>query len=316
MILSFACHADVDAEFPRLKPPIHETSMSHRLLLPVLALASLVAGCGVNEPAPSPAGVNAAKPVPQTLRCAVVGGLADTGLWQDLGDRFEKQTGHRLEITVRAPKREIAESFVKDKFHVIAVHASDSVINLVADGHAVDPQPFARNDFVLVGPVSDPAGVKGMTDVAEALRKIIDQKAPLMVHSSNGAMEVLRDVMDGAGLGFDAESTIVRLDDRHRQMLMEAGEKGAYTLVGRIPFVNGKIPKKDLEVMVQGDPRLRRPYVVAIAPRNSANEPASAAARQFVAFLRSEETQAWIAEYGRGRYDNQPLFFRVALPVH
>lgn len=290
--------------------------MSHRLLRPVLALASLLAGCGVDEADRPPADSTPGKPAPQTLRCAVVGGLADTGLWQDLGERFEKQTGHRLEITARAPKREIAESFVKDKCHIIAVHASDSIINLVADGHAVDPQPFARNDFVLVGPPSDPAGVKGMTDAAEALRKIIDLKMPLMVHSSNGAMEVLRDVMDGVGLSFEAESTIVRLDDRHRQMLMEAGEKGAYTLVGRIPFVNGKIPKKDLEVMIQGDPRLRRPYVVAIAPGPSANDASSTAARQFVMFLRSEETQSWIAEYGRGRYDDRPLFFRVTLPAN
>lgn len=290
--------------------------MNHRMLVPVLVLASsFLMGCGATESKPLGAESTSAKPAPQTIRCAVVGGLADTGLWQELGERFEKQTGHRIEVTARAPKREIAESFVKDKCHLIAIHASDTVINLVADGHAVDPQPFARNDFVLVGPASDPAGVKGMTDAAEALRKIIEQKAPLMVHSSNGAMEVLRDVMDSAGLDFDAESTIVRLDDRHRQMLMEAGEKGAYTLVGRIPFVNGKIPKKDLEVVVQGDPRLRRPYVVAVASRTADNTAQVAAARQFVEFLRSEESQAWIAEYGRGRYDDRPLFFRVTLPT-
>jgi tungstate transport system substrate-binding protein len=255
-----------------------------RLLLSALIATAL---CSCSAPAETPPA--AAKP--QTIRCAVIGGLADTGFWQELGERFQAKTGHRVELAARGPRREIDQAFLSEKCHLIAMHASDTVINLVADGHAADPQPWGRNDFVLVGPTSDPAGVRGMTEAGAALRKIIESGAPLLVHSSNGAMEVLREVMEHEKLEFPA-NTIVRLDDRHRQMLMEAGEKGAYTLVGRIPFRNGKIPKQDLEVMVQGDPKLRRPYVVAVAAPGAFPAEELAAARELVAFLRSEETQA------------------------
>jgi tungstate transport system substrate-binding protein len=74
------------------------------------------------------------------------------------------------------------------------------------------------------------------------------------------------------------------------------------------------LPNAGLVIMVQGDPRLRRPYVVAVA--NPARFPQAnvAAAQQLADFLRDEKTQQWIAGYGRGQFDNQPLFFPVVVP--
>ncbi len=287
--------------------PQAAAAATSRVLEPgVWLVAILAVGCREAPQGPTPS-----QPT-LTVRCAVIGGLADTGLWQELGQRFEAETGHKVEIAARAPKHEIAEAFVRDNCHIIAMHSSDTIINLVADGHAADPQPWARNDFLLVGPVDDPAGVHGFETAGAALRRIIESGNTLLVHASHGAMEVLGDVMSAEGLSFDPEHTLVRLDDRHRQMLMIAGEQRAYTVIGRIPYLNGKVPKRDLAIMVQGDAALRRPYLVAhTAPgRHPAAE--TAAAKQLVAFLRSEATQAWIAEYGRGMFDDEPLFFRVA----
>ena len=288
--------------------PWNQSSPSGRSVLKLLAVCVTAASisCAPASPTKLPADAG------QTIRCAVIGGVADAGLWQELGNRFHSQTGRRIEIAARGPKHELVDGFQDEKCHLIAMHASDTVINLVADGHAVDPQPWARNDFVLVGPTKDPAGVHGMTDAGKALKKIIESASPLLVQSSNGAMEVMREVMEAEQLSFDPASTIVRLDDRHRQMLLEAGTEGAYTLVGRIPFLNGKLPKQDLKIMVQGDVRLRRPYVVAVASSTGHTAAEISATQSFVAFLRSEETQQWIATYGRGKYDDAPLFFRVA----
>jgi tungstate transport system substrate-binding protein len=268
-------------------------------------LLSLFAAC--SRPASAP------QAAPQTVRCAVVGGLADTGLWQEISQRFEAETGHHVEIVARGPKREIAVDFVRDECHIIAVHACDAIVNLVADGDAIDPQPWARNDFLLVGPADDPAGVRGLTDAGAALRKILESNNKLLVHASHGAMEVLGDMMESEGLAFDPEHTIVRLDDRHRQMLLISEQERAYTVIGRIPFINGKVPKGNLAVMVQGDPRLRRPYLVAVAApgRHSAAE--HDAARQLARFLRTPATQRFIADYGRGTFDSEPLFFPVTV---
>jgi ABC-type tungstate transport system permease subunit len=112
------------------------------------------------------------------------------------------------------------------------------------------------------------------------------------------------------------EATISVQGDRQRMMLKKAAEEQAYTLVGRIPFLSGKLETGGLEIMVQGDGRLRRLFLVVTAAKRGgdAGEAARlAAARRFGAFLRERETQAFIAEFGKGRYDERALLFPVVV---
>jgi tungstate transport system substrate-binding protein len=107
------------------------------------------------------------------------------------------------------------------------------------------------------------------------------------------------------------EHTVVMATDRQRQLLGRAAKEHAYTLVGRIPFLNGKIANEGLKIMVQGDPRLRRPYVVVVSRFHPPGSSRDKAARKLAAFLRSPETQQWIAEFGRGELDDNSIFFPV-----
>lgn len=239
------------------------------------------------------------------VRCAVIGGLVETGLWAELSTRYEQTSGVRVELVASGPKHEIATTLAEGQADLLTMHACDAIINLVADGHASDPQPWLKNDFLIVGPHDDPAGIRGQTSAVQAIRQIVDSRSKLLVHSSLGVQEVLDDLLTAAHVEIDPQNVLVRYNDKQRQMALLAGKEGAYTLVGRIPFLNGKIPNRELEIMVQGDSKLRRPYVVVAARGN-------AAAQQLARFLRSEETQAWIAQFGRGRLDEHPLFFPVA----
>lgn len=276
--------------------------------LPLIFLGFMfLASCSGNVPPPSPTPSAGA----QTIRCAVIGGMMDTGFWPELSERFEAATGHKVDVVARGPKRELCVEFIDGKADLITMHSCDAFINLVADGYAVDPQPWARNDFVLVGPVSDPAKIKGMSDAVQGLTKIIEGEHKLLIHGSQGVQEVLHDLLEAGGLELNPRHTIVRIEDKQRQMLLIAGQEQAYTLIGRIPFLNGKIPKQDLAVMVQGDSRLRRPYLVATADPAKFPNARSAAARQLAEYLRHPDTQEWIAEYGRGQLDAEPLFFPV-----
>jgi tungstate transport system substrate-binding protein len=240
--------------------------------------------------------------------------MGDTGLWSAVADRFQKHTGHQVEIVAQGPKHVIAPVFIRGEADLISMHASDTIINLVADGYGVDPQPWARNDLVLVGPLSDPARIRGEKDAVAALRRIQSSGAKLLLHASLGANEVLHDLLADGEIVLDPRNVISLPLDRHREMLARASEERAYALVGRIPFLNGKIPNPGLALMVQGDPRLRRPYVVVVARRTPDNATRQAAARALAEFLRSAATQQWLAEFGRGQLDNQPLFFPVAVP--
>ncbi len=246
-----------------------------------------------------------------TIRCAVIGGMTDTGLWQAVVERFEKKTGIKTDVVVTGPKHEIAEPFRRHDADLITMHASDSIINLVADGYGVDPQPWARNDLLIVGPASDPAKIKGMTDAVAALKKIIDSKSKYLMHQSLGTNEVLADLLEDGDLDLNPQQTIVMASDRNRELLQRAAKENAYTIVGRIPFLNGKIKNSGLEIMVQGDPRMRRPYVVVVSNLAPADDPRTKAARKLAEFLRSAEIQHFLTEFGRGDLDDHPLFFPV-----
>lgn len=243
------------------------------------------------------------------VRCAVVGGLNEIDFWPQLADRFQRATGHRMEIVAIGPKHVLQAAFKAGEADVIVMHNSDAIMNLVADGFAENPQPWARNDFIIVGPASDPARVKGQADAVAALGKIIASKSKLLIHASNGVSELLGDLLAAGELELDPQTTISLPGDKHRQMLKRAAAEQAYTIVGRIPFLSGKLETGELAIMVVGDERLRRPYVVAVAVGREARQ--QEAARRFATFLRELATQDFIANFGRGKYDDRPLLFPV-----
>jgi tungstate transport system substrate-binding protein len=221
-------------------------------------------------------------------------------------------SGNRPKPQMRGSRQSrIDRVFRQGGIDLITMHASDTIINIVADGLAMDPQPWLRNDMVIVGPPDDPAGIKGDTDAVKAFKKIASTKASFVVHSSLGAQEVLRAILDEGDITLDPGHTKVLFDDKQRRVLKIAADDKAYTLVGRIPFRSGKLPNYGLTVMVEGDPRLRRPYLVAVANPSRISGAHVREARRLAAYLRSDETQQWIASFGRGRLDAHPLFFPV-----
>lgn len=280
-----------------------------------LLVAALLAGsasCRGQEP-----GREASRPTPQTIRCAVIGGMVETGFWAELSGRFTRLTGHRVEVTAVGPKPLVVSAFRKGGIDLVTVHASDAMVNLAADGLAADLQPWARNDFLIVGPASDPAKIRGEQDALAAMRALVESKAAVVVGASQGADGVMHDLMEAGKLSLAAEAIVPFGGADQRSMLALAAARGAYTFIGRIPFLNGKIPRQGLEIMVQGDARLRRPYLVAVATDagEAGGDARLQAARELAAFLRAPATQEWIAAFGKGRYDDDALFFPVTVPA-
>ncbi|MBX7167744.1 MAG: substrate-binding domain-containing protein [Pirellulales bacterium] len=292
-----------------MKPAEHSRTIVLALLL---ATGGAARGAAAGEPPPAPAESVEAAAAP-AIRCAVIGGMTETGFWDAVADRFTRATGLHTVLVATGPKHVLLPSFARGECDLVTMHACDAMINLVADGLGEDPQPWLRNDLLLVGPEADPAGVRGSHDVVAALARIIAGQHTLLVHRSLGAQEVLHDLLSVDELELDPEHTVIIAADRHRQLLQRAERENAYTLVGRIPFLNGKIPAATLQIMVQGDPRMRRPYLVVVTTPQRTTPERYAAAKRLAAFLRSPETQAWIAEYGKGEIDDRPLFFPVEI---
>jgi tungstate transport system substrate-binding protein len=271
-----------------------------RAVVAALGAFALVA-CHASEPPP------ASRPVGEVIKVAVIGGMIETGFWQALAERYEAARGNKIQVVATGPKPQVVRAFRAGGIDLIAVHACDAMINLVADGLARDPQPWARNDLVIVGPAADPAGIRGGHDAVAAIARIVTARAPLLVHASLGADGVLHDLQEAGHLVLDPGATVMFNDDNQRRVLERAAALSAYTMIGRIPWITGKLKAPGIELMVQGDPRMRRPYLVEVSSA------ASPAAADLAAYLRSAETQQWIATFGRGKYDDQPLFFPVSV---
>jgi tungstate transport system substrate-binding protein len=242
---------------------------------------------------------------------AVIGGMTFTGFWGELVKRYEQEQGVRVDLMATGEKNDIARAFKAGGVDVITMHACDTIINLVADGYAMEPAPWMKNDLVIVGPADDPAGIRGMADAASALRKISSTKSAFVVHSSLGSQEVLMNLLEPNQITLDPARTTVLFDDQQRSVLSAAAARHAYTLVGRIPFRTGKLPNAALEMMVEGDPRLRRPYIIAAANPARIAGARLEEARKFEKYVLGARTQGWIAEFGRGMIDDQPLFFPI-----
>jgi len=249
-----------------------------------------------------------AKPTLPSVRVAALGGINDHDFWKAVATRFEDKTSIHVETVVTGNKDGVAELFKKGGIDVITVQAAPTIIGLVADGFAIDPQPWVRTDLIIVGPANDPAGIKGLTGASAAIDKILSSKSPFVVHGSMGADEVVRQIVQISKGQFTEGQATVLLDDHQKRVLQIAAEKKAYTLIAASPFREGKIPAGRLVELVKGDPILRRTCLMALANPQKITGARSFEARRLAEFLRSDETQQWIAAWRADKADVQEFF--------
>jgi tungstate transport system substrate-binding protein len=270
--------------------------------LPVTLLALFISASSIYaaEAAPRP-----------PVRVAVIGGMTLSGMWQELGKEFEKQTGWHVDTVVTGPKAVLAEALKKSGADLLTMHASDEAANLVADGFGVNMTPWARNQHCIMGPPSDPAGIRGMKDGAAALKKIAEAKAPFVDFMGPGSREISHKLWTAAGIKPQGDWVLKDETAVPQEIVQFAATKKAYVIVGRIPVLKGKIPATNMEVLVEGDPAMRRPYVVMEAnPKKLANintEGAQALSR----WLTSDKGKAFLQSFGAQQIDGGPMFFPV-----
>ena len=235
-----------------------------KLFLPVLAAAFLAAPAQAAD----------------TLMMATTTSTQDTGLLEFLAPTFQKETGIELKwVAVGTGKAlEIAKNCDAD---VLLVHAPAAEKEFVKAGHGIDRRQVMYNDFVVVGPKADPAGVKGK-DTAAALKTIADKKASFV---SRG----------------DQSGTMATLN--------MAAEKSAYTLTDRgtwIKFNAQQGAKKPLAIVVEGDKALFNQYsVITVNPKQCPKTKADLG-KKFEDWWVAPSTQKRIAEF---KLEGKQLFF-------
>jgi tungstate transport system substrate-binding protein len=228
-----------------------------------------------------------------TVKVAVVGGLEQCGVWRNLVPRLEAATGLNIQTIVAGPKENVVPSFKSGEADVLLIHGSDEALALLADGVAAPMRAWARNEHVIVGPADDPAGVAQARDGTEGLRRIAEAKAPFVAFRDPGSHSVVAGLMRRSGL-LPSPAWIVPDESTGPHQILEfASRKKAYVVVGHIPVAFGKLHGENMKVLLKGDPRMRRVYVVLEpGPNHPAGPDARADAKKVADYLVSDGGQS------------------------
>jgi tungstate transport system substrate-binding protein len=191
---------------------------------------------------------------------------------------------------------------------VLLVHAPAAESAFVAEGHGRIRCDVMYNDFVVVGPGSDPAGVAGSPDVGVALERIAGSGSTFTSRGDDsGTHRRELGLWEAAGVT-PAGGWYQEVGQGMAEVLRMASESRSYTLTDRATFLNLRA-RLDLEILVEGDPRLFNQY--GVIPVSGAANPE--AARAFVRWITAPDAQAIIGRYGAERF-GRPLFVPNAEP--
>jgi tungstate transport system substrate-binding protein len=247
------------------------------------------------------------------VRVAVIGGMTMTGLWQEISQMFEKETGYSVELVATGQREELAETLREGKVDLLTMHSGDITTDLVADGYGTNMRPWARNELVIVGPSNDPAEIRGLNDGSRAFQRIATHRANFVDFLDIGSREVSHKLWKKAGIQPRGDWFLKDESTDHTEILNFAAENNAYVVVGRMPVLFGKIEMKGMEILVENDPAMRRPYIVVEADPERFPEANIRGARCLSDFLLSNQVQNFLAKSAPNRRGGMPLFYPVAL---
>ena len=222
----------------------------------------------------------------------------DSGLFSHILLLFKAKTGIDVKVVAQGTGQAL-DTGRRGDADVLFVHAKAQEDKFVADGFGVKRYPVMYNDFVLIGPKTDPAGIKGMTDVAEALKAIKSKDAPFISRGDRSGTHIAElDLWKAAGIDIKKEAGpwYKSIGQGMGAALNVAAASGAYVMSDRGTWISFK-NKADLVIAVEGDKLLFNQYGVILV--NPAKHPhvKKELGQQFIDWLISDEGQKAIADY-------------------
>ncbi len=270
----------------------------------------------------------------ETIKMATTTSTQDSGLLDYLLPEFTKDSGITVQVIAKGTGAAIRDG-EDGNVDVIFVHDPAREKKFVADGFGTQRYEVMHNDFVIVGPPSDPARIKGGKDVLAALKTIAAKGAPFISRGDDSGTHAKElGLWKATGLPLEKTEQTVKKGDKEAKVIFEAPkgawylsigqgmgktlfmaeEKQGYAVSDRGTFIQqkyGKKPPTSLEILVEGDKNLFNPY--GVIPVNPAKYPNTKiqAATAFAKWLVSAKGQALIANY---KLEGRQLFFPDAIP--
>jgi tungstate transport system substrate-binding protein len=238
------------------------------------------------------------------IRLSITTSVQSSGLLDAIAPAFEKQTGYRLAVNSVGSGRALylARSGETD---TLIVHIPEEEMRLIRDGYATARYPLAKNEFFVVGPADDPAGIGGLADAAEAFDRIARSgKRPFISRADDsGTFHVeyaiwrSKSIVPAGAWYFEAGRSML-------DVLKMANERQAYTLVDAGTWLANR-RDSPLKLYVRGGRRLESIYSILLLSEKKLPRLNHKGARVFVNWMRSDTAREII----RGlNVDGEPLF--------
>ena len=263
-------------------------------LVLVVGLMGLVAGCS-------------SKPANPDLIMSSTTSTGDSGLMGVLIPMFEAKTGYKVKPIYVGTGAAIAMG-EKGEADVLLVHDPNSEVKYMDAGHGVTRKLVMHNDYIIVGPANDPAGIKGMAVAKDAFAKLAASGSIFISRGDNsGTNKAELALWKAAGITAKGQTWYQESGQGMGATLTIASEKQAYTITDRATYLATKA-NLQVGILVQGDPLLLNIYhVITVNPAKSTsiNEKG---AKAFLDFMISDEAQKAIKTFGVDKY-GEPLFF-------
>jgi tungstate transport system substrate-binding protein len=229
----------------------------------------------------------------------------DSGLLDVLLPAFTEKTGYNVQL-VAVGSGQALKLGEEGNADAILLHSPAAEKEFVANGFGIDRRLVMHNDFVLVGPPSDPAGIRD-NNAVEALKEIFASRATFVSRGDESGTHIKELALwKNAGLDPAGQEWYLETGQGQGATLSIASEKSGYAITDRGTFLAYK-PNVDLEILVKGDSSLLNVYhVITVNPEKWPNVNL-AGAKAFADFVTSPEGQKIVGEFGVDKY-GQPLF--------
>lgn len=282
-----------------------------RMLSILLALSlAVLSGCGGTGPAPAAGNTNPApaKASNPTIILSTTTSTQDSGLLGALVPAFEQKTGYKVNIIAVGTGQAIKQGERGDA-DVVLVHAPSVEKEALKTGAFVGRALVMHNDFIIAGPATDPAHLKGEKTAAAAFAKIFGAKANFVSRADGSGTEVMeKSLWKAANLNPDGQNWYIKAGTGMGNTLLMAQEKLCYVLTDRATWLAFKSKLKDLDLLVEKDAPLLNIYHVMRVNPDKFPKVNAAGAQAFADFILSPEGQKIVAEFGKDKYGS-PLFF-------
>lgn len=242
----------------------------------------------------------------RTVLLSTTTSTQDSGLLDVLVEMFEKKAGYTVK-TIAVGTGQALTMGARGEADVVLVHAPKLELAAMADGSMINRRLVMHNDFVVVGPPADPAGVKGTKKAAEAFARLAAREAPFVSRGDNSGTHTTERALWRAAGVLPKGGWYIESGQGMGATLTIASEKAAYTLTDRATYLAFR-KRVTLAILLEGDAPLLNVYHVMEV--NPAKHPKvnAAGGRAFADFMVSPETQAVIRTFGVHTY-GQPLFY-------